>query len=334
MAGESTLSKTYTDLATTTFENVANSGKLWDIVFENNVILNKFRELGMTREIAGGERLSGGVMDKKPTTRSYTGTEELPVTIANIGTRWFLSPKLYATPVGISGDDMTSNRGPEAFVNMLTERIENGALESADAVAGDIAEDDGTGNSGKNITGFPAMMPSDPTTGTYAQINSATNTKWRSTSKTSVGSVATAGVASLRTLYNDIGKTGTREGSMFPDIAFTEQAIHEAYEALLLPRMRIQDGGATVMDGNLGNGRVFYKGMEIVWAPQITTTGVLFAMASAAVDLTIYRDRNFEMDDVGLQKPVNQDARIGQIFFKGNLVTYGRNKTGSQRGLS
>ena len=336
MAGESTLSRTYYDLATTTIENIMDSGKLYDAVFENNAILNKMNEMGSIKIISGGERLSGGIMDKSNgTVTSYSGTDEFNVTLQQMSTRWFLSPKLYAVSVGISGDDATSNRGPEAFVNMLTERVENASLTISDRVGTDIAEDDGTGNSSKNITGLPAMIKTDPTTGTYAQIDSSVNTKWRNQVQTSVGDVATAGMGFLRSLYNDIAKGSLREGSAVPDCAFTTQTVHESFEALLYPRYRIADGGGpNAAGGNLGNGKVYYKNCEIMWDPHITTTGVFYMWASRFVDLVVYRDRNFEMDPSGLQKPINQDAKIGQIFFKGNLVTKLRNKTGKGTGLT
>lgn len=336
MAGQSSLTRTYYDLATSTIENFMDSGKLYDAVFENNAILNKMQEMGSVKIIAGGERLSGGIMDKSNgTITSYSGTDELNVTLQQMSTRWFLSPKLYAVSVGISGDDMTSNRGPEAFVDMLSERMENAAMTIADRVGTDIAEDDGTGNSSKNITGLPAMIKTDPTTGQYAQIDSSVNTKWRNQVDTSVGSVATAGVSALRGLYNDIAKGSLREGGAMPDVAFTTQTVHEAYEALLFPRFRIQDnGGPGGASGNLGNGKVYYKNCELMWDPHITTTGVLYMWCSRFVDLVVYRDRNFEMDPSGLQKPINQDAKIGQIFFKGNLCTKLRNKTGKLTGLT
>ena len=174
MAGESVLSRTYYDLATTTMENFLNSGKLYDIVFDHDAVARKFRD--NVKVIQGGERLSGGVMDKKSQgTKSYSGTESLNVNISNVSTRWFLSNKLYAQPVGISGDDETSNRGPEAFINMLTERMENASLTLADRFSTDLCEDDGTGNSSKNITGLPAMVKTDPTTGTYANIDASVN---------------------------------------------------------------------------------------------------------------------------------------------------------------
>ncbi len=63
MAGESVLSRTYYDLATTTMENFLNSGKLYDIVFDHDAVARKFRD--NVKVIQGGERLSGRVMDKK-----------------------------------------------------------------------------------------------------------------------------------------------------------------------------------------------------------------------------------------------------------------------------
>lgn len=332
MAGESSLTRTYYDLATATIENYVNSQRLFDAIFEGSKVLMDLRD--RVRVVTGGERLSGGINDKSQTAASYSGTEGLNVNIANISTRWFLSPKLYYRSVGIDGDTMTSNRGVEAFFNILEARMSEAENAIADKIATDICEDDGTGNSSKNIDGFPAMMATTTTSGTYASINSATNTKWRNQIDATVGSTATSFLPAMRTLYNNIMKGGMGQGGRPPNRAYTTQTVHEALEALLYPMFRFNGGGSSAPDANLGVGDVYYKNMPISWDPHITTTGVFYCYDDQAVELLVYRGRNFEMDDEGLQKPVNQDARIGQVFFKGNLVCYNRTKTGKMTGLT
>ncbi len=332
MAGEGTLSDTYKDLLTTTMRTYLESGKLTDNIFSASPVLDWLRSGDRIKMVSGGERLSVGIMDKKNgTAKSYSGYDPLDITPAEISTRAFFQWKLYSVSVVISGDDLTSNSGDAAVLNLLKERQANAELSLGDKVATGVMTD-GTGNGSKDITGLEAMIATTTTSGTYAGINRANNTRWRNKVSASVGAAATALLPAMRTIYNDCSE-GRGTMSSQPDFGATTQTVHEALEALIYPMFRLQQT-ATAVDANIGVGGIRYKNMRIEWDPYIDTSGLFYLLNSKHIWLVVHSARNFVMADEGFQKPVNGDSLISQILAKLQLVTNCDIKLGKMTGIT
>ena len=117
--------------------------------------------------------------DSTNNTNSYSGYEVLNVSQNSPISGAQFSITQYASAVTISGLEMIQNSGKEAIIDLLDGRMNVAEAQLVNRIGGDIYLD-GTGNSGKNITGLAAAVPDSPSTGTYGGINRASFSFWRS----------------------------------------------------------------------------------------------------------------------------------------------------------
>ena len=146
----------------------SRSGELADNVTNNNALLRRLKERGNVKTFSGGNVILQEIMYNDSTTNntnSYSGYEVLnvsqnsPISAAQFGITQ------YAAAVSISGLEMIQNSGKEAIIDLLDGRMNVAEAQLANRIGSDIYLD-GTGNSGKNITGLGAAVPDAPTSGT------------------------------------------------------------------------------------------------------------------------------------------------------------------------
>ena len=122
----------------------------------NNALLRRLKERGNVKTFSGGNVILQEIMYNDSTTNntnSYSGYEVLnvsqnsPISAAQFGITQ------YASAVSISGLEMIQNSGKEAIIDLLDGRMNVAEAQLANRIGSDIYLD-GTGNSGKNITGL------------------------------------------------------------------------------------------------------------------------------------------------------------------------------------
>lgn len=318
MAGEAALSRTIQALLTTTLDAYLESGKLYDNVFNATPFLSWLQSGNRIKTVAGGYELTTAVLsESNSTAKSYSGYEALDVTAQEGMTRTYLDPKQYSVHISISGDEATDNRGEAAILDLWQAKTTQGELSISDKLS-DGAFSDGTGNSGKDLTGLQAMVDTTPTASTYAGINRANASWWRNQANASVGAAATELISNLRTYYNNCAQ-GKGVMSSRPDAIFTTQTVHEALEALLFPMFQFTGSGRSEQSANAGVTNLYYKAAEVMWDAGCPS-GYLYILDSSCIWLAVYRGRDLKSKEE-VQKPFNQDALGCQILFKGNLVT-------------
>lgn len=69
--------------------------------------------------------------------------------------------------------------------------------------------------------------------------------------------------------------------------------------------------------GDAGFQVLEFKGQPIVW-DELCNSGVMYFLNTNHMNLSVHKDANFEVSD--FVKPENQDARVAQILFMGNLT--------------
>ena len=162
------------DIIATTIQN--RSGELADNVTNNNAILRRLKEKGNVRPFSGGNVILEEIMYTDSTTinaNSYSGYEVLNISPNSPISAGQFSIAQYYGSVTISGLEMLQNSGKEAIIDLLEGRHKVSEAQIQNRMDYDLYQD-GTGNSGKNLTGLAAAVPDDPTTGTYGGINRAT----------------------------------------------------------------------------------------------------------------------------------------------------------------
>lgn len=299
-------------LLSTTLKNYRKT--LTDNIHKSNAVFYQLKSNGGFREEDGGERIVEPLMyGKNSTAKSYDGYESLDTTpqsgIDSAEFNW----KQYSVSISISGKEEAQNAGTSRIINLLEAKTEQAKSSLIQSLNEGIFSD-GTGSSNKQLTGLSAMVSAS---GTYGGINSATYTWWAAGADSTSEAL---GLAKMRTAYN----SASVGGKDAPTLIVTTQSLFESYEALFT-NVAISGGGshfATPSEGakKMADGgfeTLNFKGVPIVWDEACQAQRMYF-LNTKHMKLVVHSKRNFETTD--FEKPENQDARVAQILFMGNLT--------------
>lgn len=288
--------------------------QLVDNIHDSNAVFYQLKKGEGFREEDGGERIVEPLMYGKNTTaKSYDGYESLDTTpqtgIDSAEFNW----KQYSVSISISGKEERQNSGTSRILNLLEAKTKQAEM-SLTQVLSEGLFSDGTGNGGKNLTGFLAMVDD---AGTYGGINSATHTWWRATVEESSEAL---GLPDMRNAYN----SSSVGGKDAPTLIVTSQTLYESYEALFT-NVAISGGGSHFSTMSAGRKQMAdggfqtleFKGVPIIWDEQCTSDRMYF-VNTKHMKLVMHKDANFKTTD--FVKPENQDARVAQILVMGNLT--------------
>lgn len=269
------------------------------------------------------------------TANSYSGYETINVAANSPISAAQFSIAQYAASVTISGLEILQNSSKEAIIDLMEGRVKVAEAQLQNRIAADVYGD-GTGNGGKNLTGFGAALPVLPTSGTYGGINRATWSFWQNQyfrAVTDGGAATTA--ANIQQYMTTLSLRCVRGTNKVDTIIF-DATYYPLYVASLQAIQRVTDaseGGAgfatlkfygggmsadVVLDGGVGSNtysndaNTTYTGN----APGgwFLNTDYLFFRP--------HRDRNF-VPIGGERQAVNQDAVVKLIGFAGNMTSSG-----------
>ena len=261
------------------------------------------------KPLAGGESIVIPLLyEANNTSGSYNGYDLLPTTPQDGITICQYAWKQTSVSISLSGREERINSDAETkMLDLLRSKIQQAEMSLSDTMSQQLFSD-GTGNSSKDITGLQAIVANTPTTGTLAGINRATYTWWQNQYQNSMGSFAAAGIRNMRTMFNLCSR-----GQTHPELLLTTRTIHEYYEDALEPQLRysntnLADAGFTNLD---------FNGMPVVYDLDCPS-GVMYFLNFKFLQLVVHKDADFT--STPFQKPENQDAKVAQILWQGNLT--------------
>ena len=301
--------------------------KLIENIMGQNALLWKLQERGFRGVEQGGRTIVHPIMYATNSTGgSYRGYDTLDVTPQGGFTSVELPWKYLSISITISAQEEFENSGDKARIfNLLEGKIKQAEL-SLRLLMNTQLFGDGTGNSSKDITGLALAVEDGAAWSTYGGIDSSTadGSFWRNqyidaasaTFSTAAGK-STVGIAKMRTMVNNCSR-----GNSKPDLIMTTQDLFESYEANIEgDKLRLTN---TKM-GEVGFSNLTYKGIPIVFDEDCNANTMLF-LNSEFIKLIVGKGRNFITTP--FQRPHNQDAKVAQILWTGNLLTYKRDQQG------
>jgi hypothetical protein len=312
MSGEASPTVSWGPVLATTLMNYIDSGKFRDQAHSRSPLWKFLREGKRIKRLTGGERIKLPlVYEGSGNFKRYGGLEPLDVSGYDGVTNAFFNWKQAAVAAVISGLDSRNNQGENQVRDLWKTKIEQAEAEMGDNLATD-AYSDGTATGSKQMAGLAAMIATTITSGTYADIDTAVNTKWRNQVQTSIGAAAVNLLPYLRTLYNDCTEVASVEGE--PDALFTTQTLAEVLEALTLPAVRYVGGG----EADLST-KPKYRNAKIYWEAKCQS-GIGYLLNSNHLFMFVHKDADMSMLPAGKQQPVNQDAFAAPIIWQGNMA--------------
>lgn len=306
----------------------SRSGELADNVTNNNALLRRLKERGNVKTFSGGNVILQEIMYSDAATdntNSYSGYEVLNVSQNSPISAAQFSITQYAAAVSISGLEMIQNSGKEAIIDLLDGRMQVAEAQLANRISQDIYGD-GTGNSGKNITGLAAAVPDAPSTGTYGGINRATWSFWRSVSFSGAANGGAVSASNIQKYMDSVAVQLIR-GTDKPDLIVCDNNYYSLYLQSLQAIQRITDGGNSNVGAGFASLKYYGAGMasDVVLDGGIgndATTNHMFFLNTKYMMFRPHVDRNF-VPIGGERQAVNQDAIVKLIGWAGNLTSSG-----------
>lgn len=242
----------------------------------------------------------------------YSGYETLDISPSDVFSAAEYPWKQAAVVVTASGlETEIQNSGKEAVINLLEKRISNAMKTMSNNISTGIYSD-GTGTSGKQITGLEAQVATVVTSGTVGGIDRSvtTNTFWRNqTLQDSTFSSATV-LAKMEALWITCVR-----GTDKPDLITTDDGGYAAYWAALQAFQRI----ASDTKGKLGFEELAFLSARVIYdGDSGHRDNTMYFLNTDYIYFRPHSDRNFV--PLPKRESVNQDAIVVPIVFAGNLT--------------
>ncbi|MFQ5472244.1 MAG: phage major capsid protein [Dehalococcoidia bacterium] len=338
---QTSLTLNYDSILTTTLFNVR--GILYDQIFKSNVFMNWLHQKGRKRVVNGGERIQVALQTgTNSTVKTYSGYELLDTTPQDNVTSAFYNWKQLAGSVAINRLEERQNSGEAQIMSLLQQKVNELQLSMADELSREILGPNGAasgstfavGNGGKDLLGLPIIIQDAPATGSLVGgINSADSSFWRNQTTDSTATTTKAYKDELRKMWNDCSK-GPGGG---PDMVLATQTAYEHYESALNDHSR----HTNLALADLGFDNVRLKGANVVWDERVPdsenqeyssadggnpSTETAYFINSKFLELVV--DSQTDFITTPFVRPENQDARVAQVLFYGELTCNNRRKQG------
>lgn len=314
-----------TDIVTTTIQN--RSKTLADNTLKQNALLMWLNKRGNVKTVDGGNVILQELMYNDPNTQnagSYSGYDVIDITPNSPLTSAQYDIKQYAGAITISGLEQLQNAGKAQMINLLDGRMQVAEKQLMNQISAGIYSD-GTGNSGKDITGLAAAVSIAPTSGTYGGINRATWSFWQNQAFSGVtdGGAAVSS-ANIQSYMNRV-LLRTIRGSDAPDVAVADNNYYRFFLESMQAIQRVTDD----QEAASGFSSLAYYGagkkMSVFCDGGIggsIPTNRMYFINSDYMFFRPHSERNFQPIG-GERQSVNQDAVVKLIGWAGNLTTSG-----------
>lgn len=256
---------------------------------------------------------------KNSTAKSYSGYGIIDTTPQEGLTAAQYLWAQYAATISISGlEERIQNVGKNAIIKLLDAKVTQAELSLSDKLDIDLWSSAVTG------TNINTLVTLADTTTTVGNVSKSSNTWWQAQTVAS-GSFAARGKADMRSLYNTITNQSLSKGA--PDFICSDQNSYQYYEASVEPQLRYSD--SKMADAGFENLR--FKGATMTYDPN-APSGKMYFLASDSLKLVTSKGTNFITTP--FIKPENQDAKVAQLLWAGQLASDNIRRLGFLSGIT
>jgi len=299
-----------TEIITTTL--YSRNKKLADNVSNSNALLARLKAKGRVRPATGGRSIVEELEYAENTTfKYYSGYETLDISPSDVISAAEYSWKQAAVVVSISGlEGEVMNTGKEAVINLLEKRIQNAEKTMMNNISTGVYSD-GTGTSGKQITGLQAQVATAPTSGTVGSIDRSAYSFWQNQTLQD----STMSTSTLIPKMNTLWLTCVR-GQDKPDLITADAGAYAIYWGALQSIQRITSDSGT---GRAGWSELAFLTASVIYdGDSGHRSNTMYFLNTDYLYFRPHPSRNFV--PLAKRTAVNQDASIVPLVFAGNLT--------------
>lgn len=306
----------------TTYES--RNGKLADNLTAHNALFNHIKKSGNVKTFSGGSIITEELLWAANTNvGSYSGADTFTVNETGGIDRAEYDMKQYAAPIVFTGRDELQNAGKEKVIDLLEAKIEQAETSLYNKLNVD-AYGDGSGNSGKVLTGLAAAVSKSPSSGSYGSIDRTNSTYafWRNKAYISGVDFTSGDAATSSTIINQLGQVvqGVTYGANRPTVIIAGLTVYNLLLGAVSTNQRFMDGGKA----DAGFQALDFQGIPVVYdaANSSFLATDAYVLNTKFLRLRTHKDRNFVM--LPSKDPSNQDLTIETLVWAGNLTSSGQ----------
>lgn len=304
-------------LLSTTLSSVRK--KFADNIFTRIPLFMWLKTKGKLTEDGGASLVMPLMYGKNSTAKSYSGYGVLDTTpqegLSAAQYQWCQ----YSASISISGiEERVQNVGDNAIIKILDSKVKQAEMSLRDKMDIDMFASSTTGT---NILALPTIVD---TTTTIGDVSKSSNSWWQA-QVTASGSFAAQGLSDMRHLYNNIMNQSMDNSG--PDFLISPQLVYEYYEGMVQPQLRYSD--TKMADAGFEN--LKFKGATMTFDGNCPS-GTLFMLRSENLKLVTSKGTNFITTP--FITPENQDAKVAQILWAGQLASDNVRKLGKLTGIT
>jgi hypothetical protein len=274
--------------------------KAVDNIFDSNPLLQRAKKKWY-------EKVDGGTSIMVPLNYAqasaggwYQGSDTLTTTDNDVLTAAEYQWKQIYKTISIKRLDELKNNSDAAMVKFVKTKVQ--------IAEKSIMDDMGTGlyNAGTTTNAILGLRNIISTGNTVGGIAQGTYSWWQAQVDASTTTLSLAAMQS-RDQACTIGNDG-------PSVIMTTRALYNTYWGLLQPQQRLTDSET----GKGGFSSLMFNGKPLIVDSHCPTSHMLF-LNEEYLKLCYHPDENFRFE--AFAKPIDQNVKVGKIFWAGALVT-------------
>lgn len=292
-----------------------------DLVSNGNILLSEMKKRGAWKPYSGPAIRERILYGESGTYTRYAGYDTLDPRPADLFNDAVFTPKSAAVSVSLPMDKILDNKGENQIMDIFEAHLDAAEQELQDRFNEDLHS---AGTEYQQITGLQAAVPTTPTN-TYGGIDRNTVTQWRTTTYDANSAFAgITGVTSttIKSILNQIVAARSR-GRKGINLAIMSPEHFAAYQAAVESIQRITSDPDV---GDMGFVRLKYSGsgrsFDIVNESGLGSAmpaNTTYLLDTSSFAFRYNPSRNFEAFG-GKRMPINQDAVVEHVGFRGNLT--------------
>lgn len=315
------------DTITSTLNAFEKAGTVQDTIFGGDPMLALLDSKGK-KQVKGGDPIRVNLrIGKNPFVGSYRDSEELAVgeidTLAHADYEWSQYSGAFEMPMS---ELLKNDAGPKQVVSLVKERLENTALSLRDEMLEHLYGD-GTGNNGKDILGFGALI-SD--VGILGGIDRADHPEWRANVYDAAGKTLTSqGIKSRIRAIRGPGGRPEKQGKV--DTVLVSGNTYDYLESILEGKLRFNMSDLSL--GKLGFDAIRIAGAEVTWTDMLDDDEILY-FSTEYMGIRVMPGRDFATETVDHKTMLanNKDVYKAFILWMGQMVASNCRYLGRDKG--
>lgn len=311
------------ELATVALRN--RTGKLADIVTDNNALLYRLKQKGNVKPASGGRTI---VQELEYAENSnamwYSGYETLNTSAQTNFTAAEFDWKQLAVAVTISGLERLQVSGKEKIIDLLEARIGNAERTMMNRLAAGVYAD-GTGTGGKELGGLQLLVADSVASGSVGGIAQNTYAWWANYTRDASDNSVTLSASTIQSEWNTVYPNLVRNTDR-PDLIIVDNTQWGYYLASLQTIQRISNSSL----GEAGFTNLKYMDADVVLdggQGGNCPSAHAYFLNTKYIHFRPHSDRN--MVPIGGERMTsNQDAIVKLIGWAGNMTASNRSLQG------